>query len=450
MLQRIPSCPPFANVVLRHPRNASCCIATWPYVARHALRTFAVNKFRLETIMGPIPAALAAATHTTFAPAGSAELVEPGGLIEAIYDAGFDAQRWPGVFARIARHIGAQHVNLTVLPPDCEFPLDQWEGIDVSFAHSYAQHYGGFDPLVPQVRRWPAGTLVTDTMLRPLETHESSAFVQEWVRPQRFYTVAFANVLCEGGMAGVLGALRRERRFYSDDELDVLRALLPHLRNALRVQQHIAPSLRDSVSNPSSDAPAEALDALAHGVLIVDADARIVFANRAATTQLAHATGLRSERDTLTASTPAATQQLRALVARAAHPVTRTGGAMLIGRPPPDEPLQVLISPLGAHRSADLGHGARPHAAMLIVIDPKSSRRGVETRLVALFGLTPAEARVACEVGKGLNPKDVAEALQVLPSTVRTHLHHVFAKTATRRQAELMRLIAQLAIARGD
>jgi DNA-binding CsgD family transcriptional regulator/PAS domain-containing protein len=396
--------------------------------------------------MGPTPAAHGAATYTTFTPARSGGLNEPGGLIEAIYDAGFDAQRWPGVFVRIARHIGAQHVNLTVLPSDSQFPLDQWDGIDVSFADSYARHYGGLDPLVPQARLWAAGTLVADTMLRPQGSHERSAFVQEWVRPQGFYTVAFANVLCEGGMAGVLGALRHEHRFYSNDELDVLRTLLPHLRNALRVQQHTAPAPRDE----SGAAPADALDALAHGVLIVDADARIVFANRAATTQLAQASGLRSERDTLTASTPAATQQLRALVARAARPEARTGGAMLISRAPPDEPLQVLVSPLGAHRSADLAYGARPHTAMLIVIDPKSSRRGVETRLVALFGLTPAEARVACEVGKGLNPKDVAEALQVLPSTVRTHLHHVFAKTTTRRQAELMRLIAQLAIARGD
>jgi DNA-binding CsgD family transcriptional regulator/PAS domain-containing protein len=395
--------------------------------------------------MGPAPAAHGAATHT-FTHAKSGSLLEPGGLIEAIYDAGFDAQRWPDVFARIARHIGAQYVNLTVVPPDGQFPLDQWDGIELSFAQSYAQHYGGFDPLVPQARRWAAGTLVTDTMIRPQTGYERSAFVQEWVRPQGFYTVAFANVLHEGGMAGVLGALRHEQRLYTSDELDVLRVLLPHLRNALRVQRHTAPALRDE----SGDAPADALDALAHGVLIVDADARIVFANRAAATQLAHATGLRSERDTLTASTPAATQQLRALVARAARPDARTGGAMLISRPPPDEPLQALVSPLGTHRGADLARGARAHTAMLIVIDPKSSRRGVETRLVALFGLTPAEARVACEVGKGLNPKDVAEALQVLPSTVRTHLHHVFAKTATRRQAELMRLIAQLAIARGD
>ena len=217
------------------------------------------------------------------------------------------------------------------------------------------------------------------------------------------------------------------------------------------MQRHTARTLASH--DKSGHAPADALDALAHGVLIVDADAHIVFANRAATAQLARANGLRTEHAALSAATAAATQQLRALIARAAgrDGRGRTGGAMLIARQPPDEPLQALISPLGAHRHADYtAQAARAGTAMLIVIDPQSSRRGVETRLVALFGLTPAEARVACEVGKGLNPKDAAEALQVLPSTVRTHLHHVFAKTATRRQAELMRLIAQLAIARGD
>jgi len=402
--------------------------------------------------MGPITAALAAATdpvvHSAHAKFG--DPVDMGDLIDAIYDAGFDTQRWPDVCARIARRIGAQHVNLTLVPDESAFPLDEWAGIDASFAHSYAQHYGDFDPLLPQVRRWPTGTLVTDTMLRPQASHERSAFVQEWVRPQHFYTVAFANVLHEGDMAGVFGALRHETRFFSADELDAMRALLPHLRNALRVQRHTA---RATVSHDEGGAaPADALDALAHGVLLVDADARILFANRAATAQLARANGLRSEHTTLAAATAAATQALRGLIERAAgrDAQGRTGGAMLIARQPPDEPLQALISPLGAHRHADIAHGACSGAAMLILIDPQSSRRGVETRLVALFGLTPAEARVACEVGKGLNPKDVAEALQVLPSTVRTHLHHVFAKTATRRQAELMRLIAQIAIARGD
>ncbi|SDD49100.1 helix-turn-helix transcriptional regulator [Paraburkholderia lycopersici] len=401
--------------------------------------------------MGPATAAHAAATDTPVgnahaSSATSSDPTGPGGLIEAIYDAAFDVGRWPDVCARIAQRVGAQHVNLTVLSPESAFSLDRWEGIAASFAHSYAQHYGGLDPLIPQVRRWAAGTLVTDTMIRPQASHERSAFVQEWVRPQAIHTVAFANVLREGGAAGVLGALRLEARFYSEDELDALRALLPHVRNALRVQRHTTPSSHDESAHAGTDA----LDALAHGVLIVDADAHIVFANRAATTLLAHASGLRCERNVLGASSATASHQLRGLIARAAGHDARTGGAMLIARPAPDEPLQALVSPLGAHRHAAFAHGSTRGTAMLIVIDPQSARRGVETRLVALFGLTPAEARVACEVGKGRNPKDVAEALRVLPSTVRTHLHHVFAKTATRRQADLMRLIAQLAITRGD
>ncbi|QGZ63493.1 helix-turn-helix transcriptional regulator [Paraburkholderia acidisoli] len=190
-----------------------------------------------------------------------------------------------------------------------------------------------------------------------------------------------------------------------------------------------------------ADAPGAALDALAHGVLIVNAEARIVFANRAATAMLTRANGLRSDSAALSACDAGDTQRLRTLIARAANADARArlGGAMLIRRPAPEEALQTLISPLRARSTA-----------MLIAIDPQAARRGVETRLIALFGLTPAEARVACEVGNGLNPKDVAEALRILPSTVRTHLHHVFEKTATHRQADLMWLIAQLAIARSD
>lgn len=46
--------------------------------------------------------------------------------------------------------------------------------------------------------------------------------------------MAFANIVREDGATGILGALRYTRSFYSEGELDVLRALLPHLRNAMR------------------------------------------------------------------------------------------------------------------------------------------------------------------------------------------------------------------------
>ncbi|WP_322041884.1 helix-turn-helix transcriptional regulator [Paraburkholderia sp. J67] len=369
-----------------------------------------------------------------------------GSLIDAIYDAGLDTRQWPEVLARIARRVGAAHVNLSVVANGSAFGLARWSGIDTSFALSYAQHYGALDPLVPQVRRWPAGTLATDAMIRPQSAHMNSAFVQEWVRPQHIQAVAFASVLHEYGHAGVLGVLRDVPRPFEQAELDVLRALLPHLRNAIRVQRRL-----ESVQAHDGHDPLEALDAfdaldsLAQGVLIVDGKARVVFANRAAAALLAQPHGLRESRHGLQAPSSEATQRLHALIVSAAHSKTpaRAGGAMLIERAAPGAPLQVLVSPLGARRGT----------AMLMLIDPQATRHGIEQRLVALYALTPAEARVACEIGNGGNPRDIAQALQVLPSTVRTHLHHVFAKTATRGQPDLMRLVAllaQLTHARGD
>jgi DNA-binding CsgD family transcriptional regulator len=37
---------------------------------------------------------------------------------------------------------------------------------------------------------------------------------------------------------------------------------------------------------------------------------------------------------------------------------------------------------------------------------------------------------------------EVAEALGIAESTVKTHLHHLFAKTGTKRQADLVELVA--------
>jgi DNA-binding CsgD family transcriptional regulator len=57
------------------------------------------------------------------------------------------------------------------------------------------------------------------------------------------------------------------------------------------------------------------------------------------------------------------------------------------------------------------------------------------------YGLTKAEADVALRVLDGTGLAPIAEELSISLSTVRTHLRHVFAKTDTHRQAELVRLL---------
>jgi DNA-binding CsgD family transcriptional regulator len=62
-------------------------------------------------------------------------------------------------------------------------------------------------------------------------------------------------------------------------------------------------------------------------------------------------------------------------------------------------------------------------------------------QLIELFGLTPAEARVAKALATGTTLEDYAAAENLKLPTVKTQLREVFAKTNTRRQAALVGLL---------
>ena len=65
--------------------------------------------------------------------------------------------------------------------------------------------------------------------------------------------------------------------------------------------------------------------------------------------------------------------------------------------------------------------------------------------LQAVFGLTKAEARLACELACGDTIEDIAEEHGVSISTARVQLKSIFAKTGTNRQAELVAVLTRLA-----
>jgi DNA-binding CsgD family transcriptional regulator len=62
--------------------------------------------------------------------------------------------------------------------------------------------------------------------------------------------------------------------------------------------------------------------------------------------------------------------------------------------------------------------------------------------VAAHFELTPAELRVLFAIVEVGGVSQVAAVLGISEDTVKTHLRHVFAKTDTNRQADLVKLIA--------
>jgi DNA-binding CsgD family transcriptional regulator len=184
------------------------------------------------------------------------------------------------------------------------------------------------------------------------------------------------------------------------------------------------------------------LNRLLQGVLLVDGGARVIFANRAAERMLRAGSGLFLGRDGLRAETPGETRLLRRIIADCAEPRDELGGAggrLRLSRKD-RAPLTVLVIPHHARFAwIDV---ARPRA-ILFITDPEEAAVVRRENLRRDFGLTPAEAGFTREVLKADGLQAAADRLGISLTTARTHLAHVFDKTGTRRQAELVRLILQ-------
>ena len=57
-----------------------------------------------------------------------------------------------------------------------------------------------------------------------------------------------------------------------------------------------------------------------------------------------------------------------------------------------------------------------------------------------LYALTGGELRVLLAMAPGLAVKEAAEMLGIGETTAKTHLQHIYAKTGTSKQTELMHL----------
>jgi DNA-binding CsgD family transcriptional regulator len=190
------------------------------------------------------------------------------------------------------------------------------------------------------------------------------------------------------------------------------------------------------------EATAEAFQRLRLATIFVDAKGRVAFINASASDIVARRDGLDIRRRLLHAGLAQETSQLHGLIAEAiavtAGKGLRPGGALAISRPSGKRAFGLLVTPLrSGNRYAEQG-GA---AAAVFIRDPDHDDETDAGLLRALFGLTAAESRIAALVAQGHSFSDVIDRLGIADATGRTHLKNIFAKTATRTQAQLVRLL---------
>ena len=84
--------------------------------------------------------------------------------------------------------------------------------------------------------------------------------------------------------------------------------------------------------------------------------------------------------------------------------------------------------------------GAFAATAAIFVQDPVVVPPFPGEAFAKLYSLTGSELRVLLAMAPGLGVKEAAEVLGIGETTAKTHLQHIYAKTGTSKQTELMHL----------
>ena len=154
--------------------------------------------------------------------------------------------------------------------------------------------------------------------------------------------------------------------------------------------------------------------------------------------------GLSDEEGVLQARAPDDQGRLARLVAEAlptagAVPVS---GAMLLGRVSGVPPLVVHVKPVGVPPP---DYGARPVAALVLMVEPGHHPRLDPALVARTLGLTPDESQVAVWLANDKSVRDIARATGLTDGAIYWHLKQIYHKLPISRQVDLVRLVLSIA-----
>jgi DNA-binding CsgD family transcriptional regulator len=192
--------------------------------------------------------------------------------------------------------------------------------------------------------------------------------------------------------------------------------------------------------NGATGALAEVLDSLSIGVLLIDGGGYVMHVNSQAQTILAAGDTLRIMYGRLATTDHELTKVLRdAMLASACRDTTKGVAYPALSLTSANE-TRYLVHVLPLHACERPAAGSAKAAVLVAraAFDSPSCPQVISRA----YNLTPTELRVLLTIVDVGGVPEVAAALGIAASTVKTHLGRLFEKTGTSRQAELVKIVA--------
>jgi len=367
----------------------------------------------------------------------------PDSLLDAIYDTAAEPELWPVVLTQMADLTGSQGGILF--------------GQSFGESHVYFDYNGRLsdecnqaykerhvqNPWNDAMQTQSVGRVVLSDEVVPLSSLQPTLFYDEVLRPQDVAHNVMIALAARDDFCVAFNLCRSIRQGQvTSEQQQSLANLVPHMRRAVGL------GFRIEGYRALQTGQYRVLDQLAVGIVLLNRQSRVLYANAAARSHDALDGSLSLRRNTVTARSPAHAQRLAALI-RAAL-IGAPSASMSVPRPDDGRLLTILVISV---RGRDVGRFAdlrMPDAAvMLFIVDPVERLGVPQAWVMDAYGLTRAEARVALAVSAGLSVPEAAMQLGLSPNTIKTHLRRVFTKTGTGRQTELAQLMTSIGLVSG-
>jgi DNA-binding CsgD family transcriptional regulator len=360
-------------------------------------------------------------------------------LIADIYDTVLDRSLWPDVLKKASAFVPGQ-ASAIFWKDAADHTGDVYfhdGAIPPQYTQLYFEKYIRLNPTTTPRYFAKAEEPAATADLVPYDEFLNTRFYREWAKPQGL--VDFVSIFLEKttAKAAMFGVFRHERHGIVDQETrSRMRLIAPHLRRAVMISKVI------DLKHGEATSLAQAFDGLRTGVILVDADGRVMHANAAAHMMLNDGRVLRTSNGRLSSGDNKTDTELRTIFAAAAKGDSDIGarGVPLPGAGEALGPHVAHVLPLTV---GERRRSAMPRATAAVFVHKATLEAFSPPEIVAqTFKLTMSELRVLFAIVEIGGVPEVAEVLGVAPTTVRTHLGRVYEKTGVARQADLVKLVA--------
>ncbi|PJG55732.1 LuxR family transcriptional regulator [Bradyrhizobium forestalis] len=355
--------------------------------------------------------------------------------IGAIYDCALDPHLWPDTCRRIADLCESTAGGICVhdmrhVQNDQLFVF----GYQPEFLETLGKHYSESPMAAADIVSKIGDVSALSMMRRELL---GSRFAREVLEPFGLLDIVWFPALRTGGRMASMHASRTGKApHYQQLEIGLLKLLSPHVCRALTISDAL------DIRALRSEMLEKTLDALVTGVFLTSPDGRVVYMNAAAQRQIKTGNAIRIVNNRICPTNPATRAALSKAIDRASRDdIDLDTGEHSLAIPDIDGAgyVATLLPVDRGQRSGIIA----PFAASVAVFtkDPAEAPLMPGEAFARLYQLTGGELRVLLALTQGLGAKEAADMLGISEPTARTHLQHIFSKTDTTRQADLLRLL---------